>query len=96
MAAYGASKGAVASLMYTWSLENDDVPGIRINAISPMGKSNINAGQEEFQVAGNANGGEGQPDPNVNAPLAVYLLSDSAAAVPTALATVITLRAGAT
>ncbi|MGE0880814.1 MAG: SDR family NAD(P)-dependent oxidoreductase [Acidimicrobiia bacterium] len=81
MAAYGASKGAVASLMYTWSLENDDVPGIRVNAISPMGKSNINAGQEEFQVAGNANGGEGQPDPNVNAPLAVYLLSDAAAHV---------------
>ena len=84
MAAYGASKGAVASLTYAWTLENADIPGIRVNAISPMGKSNINAGNEEFLRASGVRpdaGAAPQPEPEVNAPVAVFLLSDAAADV---------------
>ena len=84
MAAYGASKGAVASFTYAWTLENADVPGIRVNAISPMGRTGINAGNEAFMAASGfppVSARPPQPEPEVNAPVVVFLLSDAAAGV---------------
>jgi NAD(P)-dependent dehydrogenase (short-subunit alcohol dehydrogenase family) len=82
MAAYAASKGAVASLTYTWSLELEGT-GIRVNAISPLANTRMAVTGNEFLEA---NGLEKvqlstSPPPEANAPLAVYLLSDAAAHV---------------
>ncbi|MDO7836708.1 SDR family NAD(P)-dependent oxidoreductase [Sphingobium sp. HBC34] len=67
MAAYGASKGGIASLTYNWAM--DMAPhGIRVNAISPR------AATRSAQIV--------HPDTNQGmspegvAPLAVYLLSE--------------------
>lgn len=70
MAPYGASKGGIASLTYTWALDMA-VHGIRVNAISPR------AATRSARVV--------HPDTNKDfppegvAPLAVYLMSDQSA-----------------
>jgi NAD(P)-dependent dehydrogenase (short-subunit alcohol dehydrogenase family) len=67
MAAYGASKGGIASLTYCWALEMAP-HGIRVNALSPR------AATRSAQVV--------HPDTNKGmapegvAPLAVFLMSD--------------------
>ncbi|MDF8334958.1 SDR family NAD(P)-dependent oxidoreductase [Novosphingobium cyanobacteriorum] len=67
MAAYGASKGGIASLTYNWAM--DMAPhGIRVNAISPR------AATRSAQVV-HPDTNKGMPPEGV-APLAVYLLSD--------------------
>ncbi len=80
MGAYGASKGAVASLTYAWAA---DLPAgtIRVNAVSPsgatqMGEHNVGYYRDRGQtIAPNPN------TPEDNAPLVCYLLSDAAAGV---------------
>lgn len=78
MAIYGATKGAIASLTYSWSLEVG-ASGVRVNAVSPLAKTRMTqltsrwydergAGQIDY---------ENSPDPGVNAPPAIYLLSDA-------------------
>jgi NAD(P)-dependent dehydrogenase (short-subunit alcohol dehydrogenase family) len=82
MAAYSASKGAVASLTYTWSLELQ-ATGVRVNAISPLGSTRMAQTSAEFFQANDLGfiDVNGTPQPEANAPLAVYLLSDAAAHV---------------
>ena len=40
MGIYGATKGAVASMVYTWAMELSG-SGVRVNALSPFGATNI-------------------------------------------------------
>lgn len=76
MSVYGASKGAVASATYAWSEELKG-SGIRVNALSPMAATRMMA--ETARYLGR-DMGVGLP-PEVNAPVACYLLSDAAAEV---------------
>ena len=82
MSVYGATKGAVASFTYGWALDLEGT-GVRVNAVSPLGRTRMGAATAEFYrshglgVIDNA----GSPDPEVNAPVVVYLLSDAAAAI---------------
>jgi NAD(P)-dependent dehydrogenase (short-subunit alcohol dehydrogenase family) len=79
MAAYGASKGGVASLTYCWALDLAGT-GVRVNAVSPNANTRMAQEFERFL-------GEAAPGQNVhktaesNAPAVVYLLSDAAAGI---------------
>jgi NAD(P)-dependent dehydrogenase (short-subunit alcohol dehydrogenase family) len=80
MAAYAATKGAVASLTYTWSLELA-ASGVRVNAISPLARTRMADTTAAF-LATNGLGRihtEATPAPEANAPVAVFLLSDASA-----------------
>jgi len=72
LSAYNGSKGAVASLTYSWALELAPY-GIRVNALSPSGATQmtdiLNAGREKPTVY--------QPV-ELAAPLACFLISDYA------------------
>lgn len=63
ISSYGASKGAVASLTYGWALELGP-RGIRVNALSPLAFTPMAAHLPHL------------PDPKVNVPPLLYLLSD--------------------
>jgi 3-oxoacyl-[acyl-carrier protein] reductase len=70
---YGAAKGAIASMTYTWANELSRY-GIRVNAISPLATTRMSA---------SAIGADGKPvegqnffDPTLNGPIVCYLLSD--------------------
>lgn len=72
LAAYAASKGAVASLTFSWALDVEPL-GIRVNAVCPLAYTRMMWSGE--------NGGRVRPsgpDPADIAPLVVYLLSDRA------------------
>ncbi len=73
-AAYGATKAAVAALTYSWSVDMAEY-GVRVNAISPNAHSGMAAIYLAYRgaAAGSQNVGL---DPSINAPLALYLLSD--------------------
>ena len=82
MAAYAATKGAVASLTYTWSMELA-AAGVRVNAISPLASTRMGettAAFLETNGLGRINAG-GSPAPEANAPVAVFLLSDASARI---------------
>ncbi|MGB8364795.1 MAG: SDR family NAD(P)-dependent oxidoreductase [Rhizomicrobium sp.] len=89
MGIYGATKGAVASMVYTWAMELSG-SGVRVNALSPFGATNIlgNSNRQLRQRYGidTADFGEAvtsveiQP-PEANSPIVEYLLSDEAADV---------------
>jgi len=69
---YGAAKGAIASMTYTWAIELSRY-GIRVNAISPMATTRMSATFKD------ADGKEVQGpffDPNLNGPFVAYLCSD--------------------
>ncbi len=78
MGVYGASKGAVASMVYTWALELAG-SGVRVNALSPFGRTTIGGLTEEQlkdpEIARRY--AEIQP-PEANSPVLEYLLSDRA------------------
>jgi NAD(P)-dependent dehydrogenase (short-subunit alcohol dehydrogenase family) len=89
MGIYGATKGAAASMVYTWAVELAG-SGVRVNALSPFGATNI-LGNSNRQI--NARCGidtsafgravssvEIQP-PEANSPVVEYLLSDEASDV---------------
>lgn len=83
MAAYGASKGAVASLTYGWAVDLQGT-GVRVNAISPLGGTRmINEIDRFYQVPDGERGRarRDSPAPEANAPAVIYLLSDLAAGV---------------
>ena len=75
VATYSATKGAIASLTYTWALE-EARHGIRVNAISPVAMTAMparnNAGPELTKARLN------YASPDQVAPLVGFLLSDEA------------------
>ena len=82
MGVYGASKGAVASMTYTWAMELAD-SGIRVNALSPLAATRMTvdtANYAKSQGQDPARFLETQP-PEANAPVVEYLLSDRAVGI---------------
>jgi len=89
MGIYGATKGAVASMIYTWALELAGT-GVRINGLSPFGATNILGNSNRYinrRYQGGLTEGD-EPDstvviqpPDDNSPIVEYLLSDEAADV---------------
>ena len=81
MGVYGATKGAVASMVYTWAMELAGT-GVRVNALSPFGRTTIGGLTEEHlkdpEIAKRY--AQIQP-PEANSPVLEYLLSDRAVAV---------------
>jgi NAD(P)-dependent dehydrogenase (short-subunit alcohol dehydrogenase family) len=89
MGLYGATKGAVASMVYTWAIELAGT-GVRINGLSPFGSTNILANSNRRL---NRRYGTALPEdppsrrtvaiqpPEANSPVVEYLLSDAAAQV---------------
>lgn len=81
LSAYGASKGAVASLTFGWAVDLA-ASGIRVNAISPMGQSGMSSRvQAYFATRDEVAWPELTIAAENNAPVVVYLLSDAAAEV---------------
>jgi NAD(P)-dependent dehydrogenase (short-subunit alcohol dehydrogenase family) len=89
MGVYGATKGAVASLVYSWALELAGT-GVRINALSPFGATEILENSNRYLSGrfGDQVHLSRVPDRKVeiqpadaNAPIVEYLLSDEAADV---------------
>lgn len=73
--AYSASKGAIASMTYTWALELARY-GIRVNAICPLGTTTMSKTYRD------ADGKPGDDfDPTANGPAVVFLCSDEASNV---------------
>ncbi|WP_426512382.1 SDR family NAD(P)-dependent oxidoreductase [Dactylosporangium sp. McL0621] len=79
MGAYGASKGAVASLTYCWAADLVGT-GVRVNAVSPNAHTRMADAYEAYLGAA-AQGQNVAKPPAQNAPAVVYLLSDAAAAL---------------
>jgi len=80
MAAYGASKGAVASLTYCWASDLQGT-GVRVNAVSPWASTDMLGVQAAYlRERGITREVEGYP-PEANAPMVCYLLSDASAHV---------------
>ncbi|MGW5742247.1 SDR family NAD(P)-dependent oxidoreductase [Amycolatopsis sp. NPDC003861] len=71
-AAYSASKGAVASMTYSWASDLAQ-HGVRVNAISPIAWARL--------MAADPNGNRDAAPPERVAPLVTYLLSDLSAGV---------------
>jgi len=89
MGIYGATKGAVASMVYTWAMELEGT-GVRINALSPFGMTNIvdNSNRYLRQRFGEDVQDSVTPalkveiaPPDANSPVIEFLLSDEAAGV---------------
>jgi len=80
---YSATKGGVASLTYSWAMELRGT-GIRVNALSPLAETAM-AAQNKALMAEQAASREvhyaALPDPNVNAPVVTFLLSDAASQI---------------
>ena len=73
---YGATKGAVASMVYTWAIELAG-SGVRVNGLSPFGATRMgvpaNATPEEAaKIQAN------MQKPEANSPVVEFLLSDLA------------------
>ncbi len=81
MSAYGATKGAVASLTYSWALDVEGT-GVRVNAVSPMAQTRmVEATAAFFRSHGQTEGHQISTPPENNAPVVIYLLSDLARTV---------------
>jgi len=75
LAAYSASKGAVASLTYSWALDLDDV-GIRVNAVCPVAHTRMVWTSERSLRATPP-----ERTPSKVAPVVLFLLSDRSAGI---------------
>lgn len=75
---YAATKGAVASLVYTWAMELAGT-GIRVNALSPFGATRMVLASFDDAEAQRVHAAF--PRPEANSPVVEYLLSDAAAGV---------------
>lgn len=79
--AYGTSKGAVASLTYTWAIDMG-ARGVRVNAVSPMARSRMaDQAQQYLADHGHTPWPAIAATPEDNTPVVIYLLSDRSAAV---------------
>lgn len=80
MGIYGATKGAVASMIYTWALELAG-SGVRVNGLSPFGATRM------MMPPGSVDDEEHRqrisllPSPDQNSPVVEYLLSNLSADV---------------
>lgn len=78
---YGATKGAVASMVYTWALELEET-GVRINGLSPFGRTRMGMGEgtnlDPEELAKHV---AQIQEPEANSPVVEYLLSDRASDV---------------
>jgi NAD(P)-dependent dehydrogenase (short-subunit alcohol dehydrogenase family) len=79
LAAYSATKGAVASLTYSWALDVEG-SGVRVNAISPNAHTGMADVFEQYRGTAAVGQNVGK-DPADNAPVLVYLLSEFSAGV---------------
>jgi len=89
MGIYGATKGAIASMVYTWAMELEG-SGVRINGLSPFGATDIlpnsnralneryDAGVKDVEIP--VQTVEIQ-SPDENSPVVEYLLSDEASEI---------------
>jgi NAD(P)-dependent dehydrogenase (short-subunit alcohol dehydrogenase family) len=79
---YGATKGAVASMIYTWALELAGT-GVRVNGLSPFGATTIGQrhGDQPVDEEANRKRNAALQPPEANSPVVEYLLSDAAAHV---------------
>jgi NAD(P)-dependent dehydrogenase (short-subunit alcohol dehydrogenase family) len=75
LAAYSASKGAVASLTYSWALDTDAL-GIRVNAVCPVAHTRMVWESERSLRATPP-----ERTPGKVAPLVLFLLSDRSAGI---------------
>ena len=76
MGVYGASKGAVASLTYSWAVDLA-ASAVRVNAVSPMGATRMGQINQAYNQARGAPHSPNVIPPENNAPLICYLLSDA-------------------
>lgn len=77
---YGASKAAIASLTYSWAMELRGT-GIRMNALSPLAGTAMAQQNARFMAlqAQHRDVHYAQlPQPDVNAPVVAFLMSDAA------------------
>lgn len=79
LAIYGATKGGVTSLTYSWALDVEGT-GVRVNAISPNAHTAM-ADEYERYLGAAAKGQNIGKSPEHNAPVALYLLSNRASHV---------------
>lgn len=80
---YGATKGGVASLTYSWAMELRGT-GIRVNALSPLAATAMAAQNMALMAEQAANRQVHYatlPDPDANAPVVSFLLSDASSAI---------------
>lgn len=75
LAAYAASKGAVASLTYSWALDTDGI-GIRVNAVCPVAHTRMVWASER-----SLRNSPPEQTPGRVAPLVLFLLSDRSAGI---------------
>jgi NAD(P)-dependent dehydrogenase (short-subunit alcohol dehydrogenase family) len=76
---YAATKGAVASMTYSWALDAAGT-GVRVNALSPLAISAMSAQTEEYlRRSGLPDTVIEAPTPAESAPAVAYLLSDASA-----------------
>jgi NAD(P)-dependent dehydrogenase (short-subunit alcohol dehydrogenase family) len=78
LGAYAATKGAIASLTYSWAMELRGTK-VRMNALSPRGLTGMsgqNAGQRDEQLKHRPTNAGAIPAAELNAPVVSYLLSD--------------------
>jgi NAD(P)-dependent dehydrogenase (short-subunit alcohol dehydrogenase family) len=80
LGAYGASKGALASLTYSWALELANT-GVRMNAVSPMANTQMAHKTRAYLSALAIPLPDTVPPASANAPVICYLLSDASAAI---------------
>ncbi|WP_433868757.1 SDR family NAD(P)-dependent oxidoreductase [Saccharopolyspora sp. CA-218241] len=72
---YAASKGAVASLTYSWALDAEQI-GVRVNAVCPLAHTRMVWNSER-----SLRNCPPERTPSRIAPLVLYLLSDAAAGI---------------
>ena len=76
---YGATKGAMASLTYSWALEHHR-SGIRVNAIAPLARTRqTDHTLERLRRTGEPSAPPSSNQPESIAPLVTFLLSPAAA-----------------
>lgn len=80
-ACYGATKGGVASLTYSWALDLHG-HGIRVNAIAPLARTRqTDYAAERLRATGQRSAAPGAYPPEAIAPLVTVLLSPAAKGV---------------